>query len=286
MSLFDVLESRMQGIFEGRNVAAPIPFKKLAKQATHEMKRRAVKTNGGTMAPTLYTVLVSPADDAMIAPLYQQVTSELADFLGHEAQNAGLVLTGAPVVRFIADQNVHHGRMDVIAEVVTPEVLETLRVEEADYMRSRMASVSAAMPQQRGAVGVQPIGGARQQPAARPQQGFAQPAPATGAPMTATGAPMARTCELRDVTSGKTWRVGVDSTVIGRDESMADLVLQDTNVSRRHAQLTREPNGWVLTDLGSTNGTRVNGARLAAPYVLKTSDTIQMGLITLAFREL
>ena len=85
MNLFDIFEGRMQQIFERGNTMAPFPFKKLAKTAVREMKSCSAKLDGRQVAPTLYTILVSPSDDALIGPLYQQVTDELVDFLAHEA---------------------------------------------------------------------------------------------------------------------------------------------------------------------------------------------------------
>ena len=124
MNLFDIFEGRMQQIFERGNTMAPFPFKKLAKTAVREMKSCSAKLDGRQVAPTLYTILVSPSDDALIGPLYQQVTDELVDFLAHEAQNAGLALTANPTVRFIPVGDIKPGKMEVIAEIVSPDVLE------------------------------------------------------------------------------------------------------------------------------------------------------------------
>ena len=311
MSLFDILEGRMQQIFEGGNSMAPLPFKKLAKQTVREMKHSAVKVDGRVIAPSLYTVLVSPADDSVIAPLYQQVTDELVDFVAHEIQNGGFDLMSPPMVRFIADPNIKPGKMQIVAEVVTPDVLDALRAEEAAYAQSHanlgMRNQRGARPMGRPAPAVAPM----QAPQAAPQR-TPRPAPAPAAvevpralrtpadaPLDtpthnpAAPAPQKRavssggpsTCELTDTTSGRTWRIGVPTTILGRDEATADLVLNDTNVSRKHAELTQTPNGWHIKDLGSTNGTRVNGLRTAEAD-LKDGDTIAMGLITLSFREI
>ncbi len=311
MNLFDILEGRMQQIFEGGNSMAPLPFKKLAKKAVREMKRGAVKVDGRVIAPSLYTVLVSPGDDAVIAPLYQQVTDELVDFVIHEVQNGGYALMSNPMVRFIADPNIKQGKTEVVAEVVTPDVLEALRAEEAAYAQNHAGFARK---------GARPMGGPAPAQAPAPHQPFAtpaenprrqraasipssvpdvafddggspfsapQPAPAAAAPTTRqapTPAPSG-TCELTDTASGRTWRIGVASTVIGRDEASADLVLNDTNVSRRHADLKRDASGWHIEDLGSTNGTRVNGLRVDKAD-LHSGDTISVGLITLSFKEL
>jgi hypothetical protein len=67
-----------------------------------------------------------------------------------------------------------------------------------------------------------------------------------------------------------------DVTVLGRDVGN-DIVLGDTEISRQHARLTRTPGGYVLEDLGSTNGTFINGERLAAPRLLSPGDIIGLG---------
>ena len=310
MNLFDIFEGRMQQIFERGNTMAPFPFKKLAKTAVREMKSCSAKLDGRQVAPTLYTILVSPSDDALIGPLYQQVTDELVDFLAHEAQNAGLALTANPTVRFIPVGDIKPGKMEVIAEIVSPDVLEQVRAEESDYVRGRSKS-GAVMPQGRAnqqcqaaaaqmpgmpdpmaapLPPLQPLPGANQ-PAgmATPRQTAPEPAAMPGAapapmPVPAAGRPAPVACQLTDKASGKTWRIACDSTVIGRDEAHADLVLGDSNVSRRHAELTRNATGWRIADLGSTNGTRVNGMRVSEQD-LANGDTITMGLVTLMFEE-
>ncbi len=63
-----------------------------------------------------------------------------------------------------------------------------------------------------------------------------------------------------------------------------DLAVADPNVSRHHAELRRQAdNSWVVVDLGSTNGTKVNGARVTAPRPLEDGDEITVGSTTLKF---
>jgi pSer/pThr/pTyr-binding forkhead associated (FHA) protein len=71
--------------------------------------------------------------------------------------------------------------------------------------------------------------------------------------------------------------------LIGRDVTN-DVVIGDAEVSRQHARITRTPGGYVLEDLGSTNGTFVNGERLTTPRVLNPNDLIALGeTVTLTF---
>lgn len=72
-------------------------------------------------------------------------------------------------------------------------------------------------------------------------------------------------------------------TLFGRDVTN-DIVLGDAEVSRQHARLTHTPGGYVLEDLGSTNGSFVNGERLIAPRALNPGDMIGFGEnVTLTF---
>ncbi len=61
------------------------------------------------------------------------------------------------------------------------------------------------------------------------------------------------------------------------------VMITDGNVSRHHAQIHRAGSGFVIADLGSTNGTIVNGSRLVADHRLADGDTITIGQITLRF---
>ncbi len=63
---------------------------------------------------------------------------------------------------------------------------------------------------------------------------------------------------------------------IGRDAS-CDLAIADMTVSRRHAQLDRTADGWLLSDLGSTNGTRVNGWRVRGKVPVRAGDLVTFG---------
>jgi putative serine protease PepD len=71
--------------------------------------------------------------------------------------------------------------------------------------------------------------------------------------------------------------VGVDKIVIGRDPD-CDLVLDDTLVSRRHAEIERREDGRTyVSDLGSTNGTLLNGRRIATAEPFTNRDIVQIG---------
>jgi len=66
---------------------------------------------------------------------------------------------------------------------------------------------------------------------------------------------------------------------IGRDDR-CDMVLGDPTVSRWHAGLRRDGTGWLLDDLGSTNGTRLNGWRVRAWVPVRDGDLVSFGAVT------
>jgi predicted component of type VI protein secretion system len=72
-----------------------------------------------------------------------------------------------------------------------------------------------------------------------------------------------------------------DELVIGRQEEGIGALANDAEISRRHARIAPAPDGFSIEDLGSTNGTLVNGAVIAAPHTLSAGDTIEVGGTTL-----
>lgn len=77
-------------------------------------------------------------------------------------------------------------------------------------------------------------------------------------------------------TPGAAFTLEGDQITIGRD-SANGITINDAEISRRHARLTFQGGKYVLEDLGSTNGTFVNGQRLAGPRVLKTGEVVSFG---------
>jgi hypothetical protein len=71
---------------------------------------------------------------------------------------------------------------------------------------------------------------------------------------------------------------------IGR-ESACDMTLADDTVSRWHASLERSAGGWLLADLGSTNGTRLNGWRVNHPTWVRPGDMVSFGSVTFVLSD-
>jgi len=75
---------------------------------------------------------------------------------------------------------------------------------------------------------------------------------------------------------GQTFSLDKDSTSLGRDPGN-DIVIDDPQVSRHHARVTRRGGLMVIEDLGSTNGTFINGMLLTGPHALASGDVIGLG---------
>lgn len=76
----------------------------------------------------------------------------------------------------------------------------------------------------------------------------------------------------------------VDSVVTMGRSNETDVILDDPYASEFHLRLVSQENGLMLHDLGSTNGTYVNGRRVSAPTSLKHGDTIQVGKTVMEVR--
>jgi len=75
--------------------------------------------------------------------------------------------------------------------------------------------------------------------------------------------------------------------LIGRQAEGAGCLAEDDEISRTHARVTIDAIGnFAIEDLGSTNGTFVNGMRISSPHTLSQGDTIELGQTTLVVREI
>ncbi len=84
---------------------------------------------------------------------------------------------------------------------------------------------------------------------------------------------------------GKVFDLNQPEISIGRDVSN-DFIINDVEISRRHARLYLQGTQYVIEDLGSTNGTFINGQRLSGSHVLRAGDVVLLGEnVTLVFME-
>lgn len=168
MGIFSKFEGKMEDTFEGtadKMFDAPISPVQIAKKAEKQMRREKMVGAGKQYAPTLYTVLVNPDDDRRLFGYYPTLAGETETYLAAKASGQGLTMDGQPLVRFIVDEGLKHGKFDVIAEAVAAPIISQLRNEEmeryglgganagygaaAAYPAQQFGRAGAAMPDQR-----------------------------------------------------------------------------------------------------------------------------------------
>lgn len=287
MGLLSRFEGKMEDTVEGaadRMGAAPLSPVQIAKKAEKQMRREKMVGAGKQYAPTLYTVLVNADDDRRLLGYYPTLAGETETYLSAKAAEQGLVMDGQPLVRFIVDDDLRHGKFDVIAEMVASPLVEQLRQEE--YARYGILNQ-----------GGRPHAAAPMAPAAGYGYQAPAPAPAPAAPLTMdfNAAPAdygydeyladdePRQAYIYDITNDRAFTLPGDAETIGR-ESKNDIVIPDINVSRVHAEIRQDESGaWILTDLGSTNGTFVNGRQIKST-ALADADRIIVGTTNLEFQ--
>ncbi|GIV09258.1 MAG: hypothetical protein KatS3mg019_1349 [Fimbriimonadales bacterium] len=111
------------------------------------------------------------------------------------------------------------------------------------------------------------------------------PLETAGVPPTATASPTAvlsaapatRIVAMQGPYAGQAFELSAELMTIGREAIHPIALVNDMGVSRNHAQILKQGDATLIEDLGSTNGTYVNGIRISAPTPIKSGDTLQLG---------
>jgi hypothetical protein len=262
VSVLQRFEKRLEGLVEGafakvfKGVVHPVEILNAMQREAEAHK--AILAGGRTLVPNRYVIDLSPYDHSRLAPyaaaLAQELAQSQAEFIGEQAWTV-------------------YG--DVIVEIERGEGLDTgmFRVTAEVYTGGDVPPV----PSYDAPPGYPPYD---QNPYDQNPYDQNPYAPHSAPPAHAGGGP-ARSARLIS-NDGRSYPLSIGSTVIGRGDQ-ANLRLPDVGISRRHARLDFDGAQVVLTDLGSTNGTLVNGQRVSA-VALNPGDMVQLGTTTLTFR--
>lgn len=194
--------------------------------------------------PHAYTVVLHPDDRAAFAEVETELVRELAEVVTQHSERESYRLAEPAVVVLRDDNDARRGSITVLPSLV-----------------SAKQPIVPALPNKTDtneAVVVQPIAASMSTPVA-------------GAITSAI--------VLED---GTRHVLETERVTIGR-QSGCTITIRDTNVSREHAQLRRRPNGWTIRDLGSTNGTKLNGVRVEGEQMLANGDVIMLGAMKVTF---
>lgn len=243
------LEKYIEGFFRDKFKGRVQPLD-IAKRLTREMRDRKRVSVNLVYAPNEYEVFLSPDDWESISYLAGSLSAELQDYLRRKAEEKDFTLVAPPRVGFFRDENLKPGQIKVNGKFggqsgVTADQEDPEDPEFEDTLNYRPVRDTAPVP-------------------------VINPGPRY-------------VLEVREgPLAGKSFRLDGYPVIIGRRDS-CDIVLPDGSVSRRHARLEPHKEGWVITDLGSSNGTFVNGVRIRSTS-LSPGDTVKLGATLCAFK--
>jgi hypothetical protein len=259
MSVLRGLESKIEGLFEGlfgRAFRTHVQPVELARKLAKEMDEHRSVSVSRVYVPNEYTLYLSSSDRAEFAAYEGSLVGELQEYLSEHARREGYALLSPPRVLLQTDDDLAMGEFGIATRVAEPEE------------RGPAATPTAPSPP----VSAPPVAAPeatviyRATPEAQQPEPVQEPRPA--ATLTVDG-------RVVKLTSRR--------LVVGRSRE-CDVQVEDGNVSRRHFELVHEdPDAWVLVDLGSTNGTEVNGRRVSGRQRLDDGDRITAGGTELVF---
>ncbi|MGY1704267.1 FhaA domain-containing protein [Geodermatophilus sp. SYSU D00697] len=267
MGVLQRFERRLEGmvglafarIFKGKVHPAEI-----AKALTREAdEQRSVLGEGRVLAPNVYDVRLGSTDYEHLAEWSEQLAAQLADMVAEHIEGEGYQVFDAVQVRLERDDDLPTGVFEVSSHVADPARPGT-RVDEP------VAPVT-------GSDGVPPLPPLRSRMAT--DTGRQVPSSVVGR----AGSKPGVTHVLLVDGPGTRHELTTGRNVIGRGTD-ADIRLPDTGVSRKHVDVVLDGGTAIAEDLGSTNGTLVNGRRITR-QPLSDGDVIRIGHSVLVYRQ-
>lgn len=273
MSVLRSIESKIEGLFEGvfgRAFRTHVQPVELARKLAKEMDEHRSVSVSRVYVPNEYTLYLSPDDRAQFASYEGSLVGELQEYLAEHARREGYALLTPPRVLVTTDADLAIGEFGIATRLSEPgEGRPATALPPVESMPSAPAVVPPVVT-----------------PVAPPVEG---PPPVTMVyrpvePLEPDDGPPAEVA--REVVSlvigDRVVPVETSRVVIGRSRE-CDVQLDDVNASRRHCEVVQDgAASWSVVDLGSTNGTELNGARVdRAP--LADGDRITVGGTVILF---
>jgi FhaA, N-terminal domain/FHA domain len=272
VSVFRNIERKIGGLMEGafgRTFRSSVQPVELARKLAKEMDDHRTISIHRVYVPNQYTVHLNPTDREQFAAYEAQMAAELEEYLVEHARREGYSIATRPLVRLATEEDLAVGMFGI--SVATGE--------------EGGAPLSADLPEQPAA---EPAPVIDPVPMELPDLPPPPVEAAAGATMIYAADPPAQQGAEHDELALLQWEgqsiaLTASVTTIGRS-SDCQIVLTDPNVSRRHAEIRRIGEGYSLIDLGSTNGTEVNGQHIAET-ALMNGDVIGVGQTQLTFER-
>ena len=263
MSMLKSIESRIAGLVEGtfsRAFKSEVRPVEIARKLGREMEEHKSFSVSRMYAPNEYRVYLSPRDRQRFADEESYLTSELAGYLLEHARRENLALRSRPVVQFVTDERLGLGEFGIQTRTSAPPAAD----QEQEPPRPEREPPPPPL--------AEPAAGGRTMVYSTSER--------VAEPLREAAVSERRTALL--LMDGKRLVIGAAGVTMGRSRQ-CDVTVDDPNVSRQHAEIRPRGGSWVVSDLGSTNGSRLNGRSLDQPTVLKPGDEIELGTTTLQF---
>ena len=267
MGVLQRFERRLEGmvglafarIFKGKVHPAEIA-KALQREADEQ---RSVVGEGRVLAPNVYIVRLGETDYGHLGQWSDQLADELADMVSEHIDDEGYQVFDKVTVRLEQDDELPTGVFEVSSHVADP---------------------ARPLPREDVPAGAPPMGGGHPPlPPLPPLRGRAAGDTGAQSPSVVGRAGARHTHVLVVDGPGTRHELTTGRNVIGRGTE-ADIRLPDTGVSRKHVDVVLEGGVATVEDLGSTNGTLVNGRRISR-QALADGDVIRIGHSVLVYRQ-
>jgi Protein of unknown function (DUF3662)/FHA domain len=243
MSVLRNLESKLAGLVEGtfsRAFKSEVRPVEIARKLAREMDEHRVQSLSRTYVPNEYAVWLSPDDREQFSGYEDELRAELSGYLLEHARRERVALLTPPEITFKTDKRLRLGEFGIQARLVRPQQ-DAAEPEPAEEGHTMVYSSSERL-----------------------SEPLREPDP--------------RRASARLRIGGRAELLGSNGATLGRSRE-ADIVLDDANVSRKHAEVRPSGGSWIVRDLGSTNGIKVNGKRVDPnrPQSIKPGDVIELG---------
>ena len=253
MNLLKSVENTIANLVEGtfgRVFRSEVRPMELARKLAREMDRNRTVSVSRVYVPNEYTVWLSPRDRDRYEGVEHEVIDELCAYLLEHARRENLIMAHHPLVSFETDERLRLGEFGIQAQLARhPDFEQEPQETPQENGQTMIYSTSARA---RGPLS--------QEPGSR------------------------RTPRALLLVRGRRVLVPPAGGTIGRSRD-CEILLEDAGISRRHAELRPDETGegWIIEDLGSTNGVLLGGRPVSGPTPLRQGDRLELGSTEIVF---
>jgi predicted component of type VI protein secretion system len=267
MSLLRDIEQKIEGLFDRgfrRAFRSSLQPVELARKLAREMEDHKTISVSRVYVPNEYTVYLAPQDRESFASYEKSLVAELGSYLDQHARGASLSMVAPATVTLATDTDLRTGEFGIACRM-------------ADAPASAPAAPASAPDAPEAVVPVPepPVVPVVVPPPVKPHQAL-EGVSGTQVISAAEARDAGLTQEVMTLIVGTTrCRLSKRVSTMGRSRD-CDVVVPDPNASRVHAEVRHIGLDYFLVDMGSTNGTEVNG-QLVKRHALADGDTIVVG---------